>query len=136
MTRVLTLQELARALGGEICGAQVLAPGPGHSRKDRSLSVWLDASAPEGFACHSHAGDNWQTCRDHVRAMLNLPAFNRRDIRPYKRTHNAVPNGCPTLPNAWGETPPITPYTVGRPGWALGASGHPTGDPQALCGLT
>ena len=44
-----SLQTVAKALGGEISGGQVLAPGPGHSPKDRSLSVKLDASAPDGF---------------------------------------------------------------------------------------
>ena len=34
-----TLQSWARALGGEVSGDQVLCPGPGHSPKDRSLSV-------------------------------------------------------------------------------------------------
>ena len=36
---VATLQSWARALGGEVSGGQVLCPGPGHSAKDRSLSV-------------------------------------------------------------------------------------------------
>jgi AAA domain len=33
------LQTIARALGGEISGNCVRAPGPGHSRKDRSLAI-------------------------------------------------------------------------------------------------
>ena len=33
------LRELARLLGGDVSGSQVLAPGPGHSRSDRSMSV-------------------------------------------------------------------------------------------------
>ena len=40
------LRGIARALGGEVAGAQVLAPGPGHGPRDRSLSVRLCASAP------------------------------------------------------------------------------------------
>jgi multidrug efflux pump subunit AcrB len=40
------LQSWARALGGEVCGGQVLAPGPGHLAKDRSLCVKLDPAAP------------------------------------------------------------------------------------------
>jgi hypothetical protein len=71
----LTLQQVARALGGEISGNQVLCPGPGHSAKDRSLSVKLDASAPDGFVVHSFAGDDPIECRDYVRAKLSLPAF-------------------------------------------------------------
>ena len=37
----LDLRALASALDGEISGGQVLAPGPGDSRRDRSLSVRL-----------------------------------------------------------------------------------------------
>jgi hypothetical protein len=42
-------RNLARALGGEVHGEEILAPGPGHSADDRSLSVKLDANAPGGF---------------------------------------------------------------------------------------
>jgi len=34
----------ARALGGEATGRNVLAPGPGHSQADRSLSVKIDSA--------------------------------------------------------------------------------------------
>lgn len=64
------LRDAARALGGEINGGQVLAPGPGHSARDRSLSVRLDPSAPDGFRVHSFAGDDFATCRDHVKGAL------------------------------------------------------------------
>jgi hypothetical protein len=35
----LDLRAIARALGGEVSGRRVLAPGPQHSPKDRSLCV-------------------------------------------------------------------------------------------------
>ena len=57
---------LARALGGDVVGHfQVVAPGPGHSPKDRSLAVFIDWQAPDGFRVHSHAvpRDDWQACR-------------------------------------------------------------------------
>ena len=69
------LQTVARALGGEINGGQVLAPGPGHSTKDRSLSVMIDANAPDGFVVHSFSEDDPIACRDYVRERLGLPAF-------------------------------------------------------------
>jgi hypothetical protein len=69
------LQMLARALGGEVSNGQVLAPGPGHSPKDRSLSVKLDTKAPDGFVVHSFSIDDPIACRDFVREKLNLPAF-------------------------------------------------------------
>jgi hypothetical protein len=48
-----SLQEAARLLGGDVSGDQVLCPGPGHSPKDRSLSVRLGADLPDGFLAHS-----------------------------------------------------------------------------------
>src|SRR5258707_1029858 len=48
------LRDLARALGGEVSGRQVLAPGPGHSPRDRSLAVRLSRSAPDGLLVFSH----------------------------------------------------------------------------------
>lgn len=65
-----TVGEIAKALEGEVAGDQVVAPGPGHSRRDRSLCVRLSAAAPDGFVAFSHAGDDWRACRDHVRARL------------------------------------------------------------------
>jgi putative DNA primase/helicase len=81
MTRVrhLDLRDIARALGGQIVGGQVSAPGPGHSLRYRSLSVRISASSPDGFLAYSHSGDNWRVCRDHVRARLGLTG------EPYKR---------------------------------------------------
>ena len=71
----LSLQEIAAALGGEVSGPQVTAPGPNHSPKDRSLSVKLDASAPGGFVVHSFAGDDPIVCKDYVREKCGLEPF-------------------------------------------------------------
>ena len=71
---------VAAALGGDVIDRdRVLAPGPGHSRKDRSLSVKLCADAPGGFVAYSHAHDDWRKCRDLVCAQLqfNLPCSRR-----------------------------------------------------------
>ena len=68
----LTLQALAHALGGEISGGQVKAPGPGHSAMDRSLSVRLNGDAPDLFVVDSRAGDDPLVCREHVRSSLGL----------------------------------------------------------------
>ena len=67
------LRVWAAALGGYVSGSSVSAPGPGHSAHDRSLSVTLDANAPDGFLVHSFAGDDPLACKDHVRAKLGLP---------------------------------------------------------------
>ena len=73
-----SLAEIAAALGGEVAAGQVLAPGPGHSPRDRSLSVKPDKDAPAGFVVHSFAGDDSLLCRDHVRKLLGLTAFERK----------------------------------------------------------
>jgi hypothetical protein len=52
----LDLRAIARALGGEVSGRRVLAPGPQHSPKDRSLCVSLAPAMPNGFLVHSFAG--------------------------------------------------------------------------------
>jgi putative DNA primase/helicase len=65
---------VARALGGSVSGRNVVAPGPGHSRADRSLSIKIEPAAPDGFIVHSFAGDPPLGCRDYVRAALGLGA--------------------------------------------------------------
>jgi putative DNA primase/helicase len=69
---------VARALGGSVSGRNVVAPGPGHSRADRSLSIKIEPAAPDGFIVHSFAGDPPLGCRDYVRAALGLGARERR----------------------------------------------------------
>jgi hypothetical protein len=73
-----SIQTIAEMLGGEVRGDHVYAPGPGHSADDLSLSVLLDANAPEGFVVHSFAGDDALVCRDYVRDKLGLPRFEAK----------------------------------------------------------
>jgi 5S rRNA maturation endonuclease (ribonuclease M5) len=72
---LLSLQRLARALGGDISNGQVLAPGPGHSVADRSLAVKPSKDAPTGLLVHSFAGDDPVQCLDYVREKAGLPAW-------------------------------------------------------------
>jgi len=76
---MMALQSLARALGGDVSGGRVLAPGPGHSRKDRSMWVQLSPMAPDGFIVGSFSGDAWQDCKDHIRSCIGL------DRQPFER---------------------------------------------------
>jgi hypothetical protein len=80
---------IAIVLGGVAWGGNnVSAPGPGHSRRDRSLSVKLDPNAHDGFLVFSHAGDSLADCRNHVLAKLGLtgesryPKFRQRRSPP------------------------------------------------------
>ena len=86
------LRAIARALGGEVVGRQVVAPGPGHSPRDRSLSVTISAAAPEGFLAFSHAGDDFAECRDHVKARLGI---DRRQQENRPQTPPRRPTDAP-----------------------------------------
>jgi hypothetical protein len=76
------LKSWACALGGEVSGNSVRAPGPGHSMRDRSLSVTPSAAAPNGSLVNSFAGDDPLVCLDYVRARLGLPAFEPQRAAP------------------------------------------------------
>lgn len=76
--------EIARRLGGEVIGpGQIICPGPGHSRDDRSLHVTVKADAPGDFRVSSYADDEWNRCKDYVRQALDLAPWEpARWIRP------------------------------------------------------
>lgn len=78
---MLSLHEIARAVRGHVAGRQVLAPGPNHSHRDRSLSIRLSEGSADGFVVHSHSGDDWRECRDHVADALGLPRDRWREQR-------------------------------------------------------
>ena len=61
---------IANSMGGDVNGDSALVPGPGHSPKDRSLSVKPNPGAKDGFIVHSFAGDDFALCRDHVKSGL------------------------------------------------------------------
>jgi len=87
---LLDFRAIARALGGEISGRQILAPGPGHSRVDRSLSIRVEPEAPDGFLVHSFAGDDPIICKNYVRQQLGLPEWQPGDeqdrrVEPLRR---------------------------------------------------
>jgi hypothetical protein len=86
------LRSLASALGGEVSGGQVVCPGPGHSLKDRSLSICLDAGAPNGFRVYSFSGDDWRDCADHIRALLGLPRYVAARLTQEARRPPPSPN--------------------------------------------
>jgi putative DNA primase/helicase len=86
---------VARALGGSVSGRSVVAPGPGHSRADRSLSIRIDPDAPDGFIVHSFAGDDWRECQDYVRHALGLRTWERRHRQSPRRWSRP----CPVVPD-------------------------------------
>ncbi len=76
---------LARVLGGEVRRSSktgdlyVVAPGPGRSPKDRSMTVFLGSQFPDGFWVTSHAGDDELAYRDYVNKVLGRPAWKPAD---------------------------------------------------------
>jgi putative DNA primase/helicase len=68
---LLDIKSAARALGGDAFGRRSIScPGPGHSRRDRSLEVTFNSDG--SFVVRSYSGDDWKECRDHVKALLGL----------------------------------------------------------------
>ena len=88
-TACLPLRRSPNCSAARSSGNQVRAPGPGHSAGDRSLSVLLDASAPDGFVVHSLLPATMRiACRDYVRDRLGLPPFEAK-----KKKANGKANG-------------------------------------------
>jgi hypothetical protein len=130
---MMDIRSAARVLGGEVVGRSIVCPGPGHSRQDRSLSILFDASAPGGFTLHSHAGDDFGVCRDHVRGRLGISP--QVEVKPPELTikHDNLRHD-PGLDRAvlslriWREAQPaagspVEAYLAGR-GLTLPADAH------------
>src|SRR5437868_3588787 len=64
------LQTIARTLGGEISGNCVRAPGPGHSRKDRSLAIEIKDHTL--LVNTFSPRDDQRACFDYVAKQLGL----------------------------------------------------------------
>jgi hypothetical protein len=89
------LRDLARRLGGEVSNGEIHCPGPGHSGRDRSLSVRPCADAPDGFQVWSFANNDWRDCRDHVRSLLSLerrqfPRLREKPTKPSSPDDNRI----------------------------------------------
>ena len=73
--------QAAKALGGVVArGNTVNCPGPGHSARDRSLSVKFSGGGDVNV--FSYAGDDWRVCKDYVRERLGLDEFSPAGTRP------------------------------------------------------
>src|SRR5829696_10318933 len=88
----MNLLAIARSLGGEVYGRQILAPGFGHSRRDRSLAIRLDPRAPGGLLVHSFAGDDALVAKDHVRAVLGLRSGTLPHLPEIKAAQSEPPS--------------------------------------------
>jgi hypothetical protein len=92
----LDAQTLARILGGQAYGNRVSAPGPGHSPKDRSMSIRIVPEAADGFVVYSFGGNNHEDCRDYINAKLGRSPWsppeytNRGSDFAFKRKRRAI----------------------------------------------
>ncbi|MDF8335092.1 toprim domain-containing protein [Novosphingobium cyanobacteriorum] len=86
---MLTLQSIAQALGGQICGREVLAPTPGHSKHDRGTAVRLAPGAPDGLlvACYNGGWHEVAQVKDALRNAGILPGWDghKRELTQAER---------------------------------------------------
>jgi hypothetical protein len=71
-------RDITRVRGGDWAGSEGLIPGPGHSAKDRSMSV-RDTGAGDDVVLHSFTGDDWKPVKDAMRREGLLPDRQPRD---------------------------------------------------------
>ena len=86
----LDLHQIRAAYGGTVydSGRRWLGPGPGHSRRDRSLSLWLTADGRP--ILHSFAGDDFRTCAAHLGIEADRPRNVARTEAMRMRHERAV----------------------------------------------
>ena len=67
----ISLNTIAHLLGGEVVGNEARVPGPGHSPRDRSLSITISANGDD-IVVHSFAHDDPITCKRYVREKCGI----------------------------------------------------------------
>lgn len=86
---MLNLSSIAQALGGHVSGKEVLAPTPGHSKRDRGTAVRLASGAPDGLlvACYNGGWREVAQVKDALRGAGLLPGWNgtRRELTMAER---------------------------------------------------
>jgi len=73
-SQALTPHGIVAVMGGNVIASDSCrVPGPGHSTKDRSLSITIDPTMSAGFKCHSFApGDDDLTCKDYICQRMGI----------------------------------------------------------------
>lgn len=85
------LAAIARAAGGEWRGDHAVIPGPGHSKRDRSLSLKVGDRGQ--IIWHSFAGDEWRSVGPYLQGLGIDLGGRRRDpteIEAEKRAQRAA----------------------------------------------
>lgn len=63
---------IAAVMGGEARGNQAHFPTPGHSPRDRGVSVTVDPAAPDGFLVHVHNGGDALAIKADIMTKLGI----------------------------------------------------------------
>lgn len=86
---MLTLSAIAHALGGRVSGREVLAPTPGHSKRDKGTAIRLAPGAPDGLliACYNGGWSEVAQVKDALRDAGLLPGWDgkRRELTQAER---------------------------------------------------
>lgn len=86
---MLTLPAIAHALGGKVSGREVVAPTPGHSKRDKGTAVRLAPGAPDGLlvVCYNGGWAEVAQVKDTLRDAGLLPGWdgNRRELTQAER---------------------------------------------------
>ena len=77
----MSLRSIVRRLGGDLYdgGRRANIPAPGHSRQDRSVSLWEQDGR---LLIHTFADGDWRQVRDHLRAEGLLSGSDRVRVDP------------------------------------------------------
>lgn len=128
---------LARALGGDLSGNNITAPGPNNidRRNDRSMSITVDPNAPDGFVVHSHSAKNTDIeCKDYVRRLAGLPDYAPPAREPEKPKPKATvvchyvyedQNGDPYLRVTRKSDKSFIQWRNDYDGWTIGKPSGP-----------
>jgi hypothetical protein len=111
-------RSIAQALGGVVQSGAVLAPGPGHKPYDRSLRVYSDPDADNGFRVLSFVNDDPMRCRDYVAQKLGLPAW-----RPSRPRSNGRSKPSANIPVRAQQ--PLAAPMIERPAPEIGSASEP-----------
>lgn len=76
---MLTVANIAAALGGEARGDTAFVPTPGHSAEDRGTTIRLEPAAPDGVLVHSFNGGDPLAIKDDLRRRGLLPAREHKN---------------------------------------------------------
>jgi hypothetical protein len=74
---ILSLSQIAQALGGEVSGSRVRFAPPGHSRRDRSAWIEIASALDDGIYVGTFSGDDPLAIKDYVKERVGISGGGR-----------------------------------------------------------